>query len=244
MSCVRRSLRHGLVIAGAVLALPLTVSAQPVTVVPSLRDTTLTVSVTRAGRAPADRASLHFGIESVGETSSAAITRLQEKLKLVLDSVRKASPTSRADAPFVLGVAPSSQNGYPNNVTPVHLARAAVRVNLMKLTDMSTLQLAVAGAGALMSSPPLYESSTIDSVWQSKVTEALAAARASAQTAAAAQGYTLGRMLTMNLSGGPQQTFQQPINLNFDARNSFTQLSVQEVTVTATVGVTYLLVKK
>ncbi len=233
-----------LVIISALLALPLTASAQQLSVVPSPRDTTLAVSVTRTGRAPADRASLHFGVEAVGETSPAAIARLQEKLKTVLDSVRRASPTSRADAPFVLGVAPTSQNGFPQGATPVHLARAAVRVNVMKLSDLPTLQLAAAAAGALMSSAPSYESTTVDSVWQVKVTEALAAARASAQTAAAAQGYTLGRMLTMNIGGGPQQTFQQPTSLNFDTRNGFVQVSVQEVSVTATVGVTYLLVKK
>ncbi len=237
-------IRNGLVIVCTLLALPLTAPAQQPSLAPGPRDTTLSVNVTRTGRAPADRASLHFGIEGVGETSPAAIARLQEKLKSVLDSVRKASPTSRADAPFVLGVSPSPQNAFPNNATPLHLARAAVRVNLMNLSELPAVQLAAAAAGALISSAPSYESSSIDSVWQAKVAEALAAARASAQTAAAAQGYTLGRMLSMTLGGGPQQTFQPPINLSFDMRTGFTQLSVQEVSVTATVGVMYLLVKK
>jgi hypothetical protein len=211
---------------------------------PQPRDTTLSITLTRAGRSPADRASLYFGIEALAETPAAAVERLQVKIKAVLDSVRRASPTTRADAPVVLSIGPNTQNGYPPQNSAVNVARAAIRVVISKLTDVPQMQLAASSAGALLSTSPQYESSAVDSVWKVKVAEALSSVRAAAEVSADAQGYKLGRLLTMNVTGGPQQTFQQPTQIPFDARGGFTQLVAPEVLVNATVAVTYLLVRK
>lgn len=68
--------------------------------------------------------------------------------------------------------------------------------------------------------------------------------RAAAEVSAEAQGYKLGRLLTMSVSGGPQQSFQQQIQLNFDARNSYNQMFTPDIVVNATVAATYLLLHK
>ncbi|MCC6245126.1 MAG: SIMPL domain-containing protein [Gemmatimonadaceae bacterium] len=219
---------------------PLTLSAQT-----QPRDTTIVVNVTRVGRVAADRASLYFGIEAIAETAPLAVARLQSKIAAVMDSVKRASSASRAEAPFVLGVSPNVPNGYPQSGAPLQLARAAVRVVVNKLSDLPMLQLAVSGAGALVSSPPTYESTSTDSIWRAKVAEALTAARASAEVSAESQGYKLGRLLTMNVSGGPAANpFAQQTQLMFDGRSGYSSVFPQETSVNATVSVTYLLVKK
>jgi uncharacterized protein YggE len=229
-----------LVFAVAVVASPQLLNAQT-----QPRDTTIAINITRTGRAPADRASLYFGVEAIGETASAAIERLNGKLKAMQDSARRASPTSQADVPVILGVAPSAQTGYPPPQMPLNLARAALRITLSKLTDLAALQTAMSQAGATMSGGISYESSTVDAVWKAKSAEALQAVRATAEMAADTQGYKLGRLLNMNVGGGPQSNgFQQPQQLNFDARNSYVQMVAPEIVVNASVGATYLLVKK
>jgi uncharacterized protein YggE len=234
-------MRKVLALAVAIAAAPLAASAQQLQLP---RDTTIVVSITRTGRAPADRVSLYFGVESVAETTPLAIDRLQSKIKAILDSVKRASPSTQADVPVVLGAGPAAPNGYPAPNSPVFTARAAVRVTVSKLTELPTLQLAAASAGAMMSGAPQYESSTIEGVWKTKSAEALTSARAAAEASADAQGYKLGRMLSMNVSGGPQNAFQQQAQLNFDPRSTYSQLFSPDVIVNATVSATYLLVKK
>ncbi len=234
---MRKLLPVAIAIAAAVATQPATAQQQP-------RDTTLSITITRVGRSPADRASLYFGVEAVAETALAAIERLQVKIKAVLDSAKRASPTTHADAPIVLSVGPNAPNGYPQTNSPVNVARAAIRVVVSKLADIPQLQLAASTAGALMSTSPQYESAAVDSVWRVKVAEALASVRAAADLSADAQGYTLGRMLTMTVTGGPQQGFQQPTQFNFEARGNYTPLVAPETMVNATVSVTYLLVRR
>lgn len=209
------------------------------------RDTTISVNITRNGRATADRVSLYLGAESIAETTPIAMQRLQVKMKAIMDSVKQASPTSVADVPILLGSGPNAQNGYPQATSPLYQARSAVRISVSKLTDLPALQLAAASAGAIMSGAPQYESSTIETTWKTKSAEALTAARAAAEASAEAMGYKLGRLLNMNVSGGPQNSgFQQPTQLNFDLRNSYSPIYVPEITINATVSASYLLLKK
>lgn len=210
-----------------------------------LRDTTISVNITRTGRAIADRVSLYLGAESIAEASPLAVQRLQMKMKAIIDSVKQSSPSSVADVPILLGSGPNPQNGYPQASSPLYQARSAVRITVSKIADLPALQLAAASAGAIMSGAPQYESSTIETTWKTKSAEALTAARAAAEASADAMGYKLGRLLTMNVSGGPQNVgFQQPTQLNFDLRNSYSPIYVPEISVTATVSASYLLIKK
>ena len=56
-------MRKMLVLAVAIAATPLVTTAQL-----QPRDTTISVNITRSGCAPADRVSLYFGVEGIGET--------------------------------------------------------------------------------------------------------------------------------------------------------------------------------
>ena len=239
-------MRKLLALAVLIASTPLTPFAQQAQIITGIpvRDTTITVSITRNGRAPADRASLYFGVEAIGETVSASLERLQIKLKAMQDSAKRVSPTAQIDLPVVLGAAPSVQNGYPPPQSPLSVARAAIRVTVSKLTDLPLLQTAMSQAGATMNAGVSYESSTIETTWKAKTAEALQSARTTAELSATAQGYTLGRLLTMSVNGGPQQTFQQQVQLNFDARNNYSPMIAPEITVNATVNATYLLVTK
>ena len=89
-----------------------------------------------------------------------------------------------------------------------------------------------------------YESNATEAVWKAKAAEALESARLTAEQSASTHGYTLGRLLTMNVGGGPQAVFQQQTQLNFDARNNYAPMFAPEILVNATVSATYLLVKK
>ena len=225
---------------------PVAAAAQVVPVISGIpRDTTINVNITRTARASADRVSLYLGAETIAENTTVAMERLQAKIKAILDSVKRASPTSTADIPIILGAGPSINQGYPQPTTPLYQARAAVRITVSKMTDLPPMQLAAASAGALMSGAPQYESSSIDAVWKAKSAEALVAARAAAEASADAAGYKLGRMLSMNVSGGPQNNgFQQQVQLNFDQRNNYSPVYVPDLMVNASVSATYLLVKK
>ena len=232
-------MRKVLALAALIAAVPFTASAQ---VQP--RDTTVVVSITRTGRAPADRASFYLGVEALAETTPLAIERLQAKLKAILDTVKRASATTQTDVPVVMGVGPSAPSGYPQPSSQVMIARAAVRVTVSRLTELPAVQLAAGAAGAVMSAAPQYESSLVESVWRAKTAEAQTSARAAAEMSADAQGYNLGRLLTINVSGGPQNTFQQQTQLNFDPRNNYSPMFAPDIMINATVSVTYLLVKK
>jgi uncharacterized protein YggE len=232
-------MRTLLALAALIAAVPSAATAQ---VQP--RDTTVVVNITRTARAPADRASFYLGVEALAETTPLAIERLELKLKIILDSVKRASPTVQTDVPVVVGVGPGAQSGYPQPTSPAVIARAAVRVTVSKLAELPTLQLAAAAAGAIMTAAPQYESSLVESVWKAKALEAQTSAHEAAVVAADALGYRLGRLLTLNVSGGPQNVFQQQTQLMFDPRNNYSPMYAPEIVVNATVSATYLLMKK
>ncbi|MEO7995957.1 MAG: SIMPL domain-containing protein [Gemmatimonadaceae bacterium] len=226
-----------LAVAAVIAPIALTAQTQP-------RDTTVTVSITRTGRAPADRMTFYLGIEALAESTPAAIDRLQAKIKSVQDTIKRVSPSSTTDAAVMVGVAAGGQGNYPPAQGSVWVARAVLRVNVNKIADLTALQSAANVAGASVNGGAAYESSQLDAVWKAKVAEAIEAARGAAQASATAQGYKLGSLLTMSLNGGPQNLQFQPPQLNFDSRNySYTPLTAPEVVVNSVVNVTYLLVR-
>lgn len=235
---MRKLILASLLVSTLPFALNAQVSAQP-------RDTTISVSITRTGRATADRVSFYLGVEGVGENAQLALDRLQTKFKLVQDTIKRSSTNVQIDPPTVIGVASGGQNVYPPQPNPIMVARGLMRVTVTKVADISQIQLAASAAGVSITGTPLYESSQVDAVWQSKISEALVAARAAADISATAQGYKLGALLTTNVGGGSQlQPFQQQQQINFDSRNSFVQVINPDVPVNATVTITYLVIRK
>ena len=96
-----------------VLSLAVAIAATPLVSAAQLqpRDTTISVNITRSGRAPADRVALYFGVEGIGETLAAAIERMQVKIKAMQDSMKRVSPTAQMDIPVMLGAGPNTPNG-------------------------------------------------------------------------------------------------------------------------------------
>ena len=239
-------MRTLLPLAAVLLTAPLALHSQTMPVLTaSVRDTTITVNVTRVGRSAADRASFYIGVEAVAETTPLAVDRVQAKLKAVTDSVKRVSPSTILEIPILVSAGATQATSYPPPPGPLYVARGAVRVTVTKLTDLPLLQVSTTAAGATTTGGLTYESTTAEALWKSKSAEALTAARATAEASADSQGYKLGRLLNMNVSGGPQNNgFSNSLQLNFDARNTYTQMSSPETQVNATVSVTYLLTRK
>jgi uncharacterized protein YggE len=217
--------------------LPATAFAQTV------RDSVISVSVSRTTRVAPDRASLYLIVEGTAETAPDAIARVDAKLKTVTDALKAFGPRVKLDPPIGYGVGPTPVlNGYPGAAPPAtQLARSVVRVQLDQPDQTARIVAAAIAAGATNSSSLSFESSAADSVRRARIAEALGVARLDAETVATSLGGRLGGLVGVNTSGGPFG-FQAPTTLNFD--NRFSQpTQAPDIVVTTTVTVQYKLVR-
>ena len=219
------------------LICPLLLHAQAVP-----RDTTLSISATRTVRIMADRASIFVAVEGSAETPAGAVTRLDQKVKVILDSLTHLGRRVQADRPIGFGVLLAPNNGYPASTTPSYLARAAIRVLVSRLDGLSAVQAAMISGGAINTGGQSYESSATDSTFRAKVAEALASARQTAESMALAQGFRLGPMIDMS-TNGPNQ-FQQSGQISFDPRTQSSISTAPDIVVSANVSIRFRLLPK
>ncbi|MGV3710908.1 MAG: SIMPL domain-containing protein [Gemmatimonas sp.] len=204
-----------------------------------IRDTTIVVNVSRSIKVPAERATLYFGVEGLGENAQLATERMHVRAKAMTDSIKRVSPTAQVDAPIAMSVGPGINNGYPQPQTPMIAARSSMRVVVTKLADLSGVLIGASTAGGTGTSAN-WETGSTDAAWNAKIAEALSAAKVAAEQSAKALGYTLGSLLSVNVSGGQGQVYNNP-QINFDMRSSYGQAMIPEIAVSANVTATYLI---
>lgn len=182
------------------------------------RDSTIAVSTNRTTRVAADRVSFYVIVEGTAETAPDAVTRVDTKLKAVLDAIRGSGARAEVDAPINYSVgATQPPNGYPvANVPATNVARSVIRVQLSRIDQLARTVGAAIAAGAASTSTMTFETSNADSLRRVRIAEAIAGARADAEAMAQALGGHIGALIDASTNASP--TFQQPPTLNFDGR--------------------------
>ncbi len=220
---------------GLLVVFPLSLHAQV------SRDSTITVSTNRTTRVVADRASFYVVVEGVAETALDAVSRVDTKLKAVVDALRNSGTRVEVDTPINYTVgATQSQNGYPAPQSPAtNTARSVIRVQLTRVDQLAKVIATAIAAGAASTSTVAFETSNADSIRRVRLAEAIASARVDAEAMAQALGGHIGALVDASTSAGP--SFQQPPTLNFDGR--FGQQSpVPDAAIVTSVVVRYRLV--
>jgi uncharacterized protein YggE len=227
-------MRLGLV----VLALsPAVVQAQ------SIRDSTISVSATKVTRIVPDRATMYVLVEGSAETPSDAVTRAETKLKAVSEALKTLGSSAEPDRAITYSVGPTPQpNVYPGAGVPQsNISRAVLRVSMNRVDQIARVAAGALAAGASGVSTITFESTVADSVRRSRMTEALAVARADALALATALNGKLGGLVDVTSTAG-NIGFAGPAMLNFETR--FMQpTQVPEVTITTSVIVRYRLIQ-
>jgi uncharacterized protein YggE len=227
-------MRLGLV----VLALsPAVVQAQ------TIRDSTISVSATKVTRIVPDRATMYVLVEGSAETPSDAVTRAETKLKAVSEALKTLGSSAEPDRAITYSVGPTPQpNVYPGAGVPQsNISRAVLRVSMNRVDQIARVAAGALAAGASGVSTITFESTVADSVRRSRMTEALAVARADALALATALNGKLGGLVDVTSTAG-NIGFAGPAMLNFETR--FMQpTQVPEVTITTSVIVRYRLIQ-
>ena len=218
--------------------LPVAVQAQQ-----TIRDSTISVSATKVTRIAPDRASMYVLVEGSAETPADAVTRVETKLKAVTDALRGVGQRAEVDRAITYSVGPAPQpNMYPAPTVPTsNVSRAVIRVTMTGVDQVARVAAAALAAGASGISTVTYESSVADSVRRSRMTDALAVARADAQALATALEAKLGGLVEVSSTAG-NIGFAGPNVLNFETR-FMGPTQVPEVAITTSITVRYRLMR-
>lgn len=200
----------------------------------------IVATATRTTHIAPDRATLYFTIEGGGETVAEASQRGAQKLQAVMSALQ---PLAGRDgiSSVAYGVTPAiNLQGFPgmSSSTP-YQSRYLIRVQTNRMDQITQLAGAAITAGASATSPPSFEASASDSVRRVRSTEALAQARADAESLARALGGHLGSIIEASSNAAPGQQFG-PNYVSFMNRYEFSgPLPPPDVVVNATVTVRY-----
>lgn len=208
----------------------------------TLRDSIISVSVSRTAHVAADRVALYVVIEGTAETAPDAVARVETKIKAVAEAIKAFMPRVESDRPIAYTVGPTpAPAGFPGTASPFSsLARSVIHVQLSRPEDIARLVAVALAAGASSTSTYTFESSVADSVRRARIGEAMTVARADAELMARALGGQLGTVT--DATSTAVVGFTQPPTLNLDTRFP-TQSPTPEVVVTASVTVRYRLVR-
>lgn len=235
----QRSFMHTRMLAAAVLCAAATVGHGQA----PIRDSIITVNAQRTTHIRPDRSSFYVVIEGVAETAPDAVARVQVKLPLITDAIRRADPQARVDRPvsYSVGATPN-MNGYPAPAVPMtQTARSVVHVELERPDQVGAVMAAAIAAGAAHATGLTFELANVDSVRRARVPEAIAAGRADAESIAAALHGRLGALVDVSVSGNSPVSPFSTTQLSFD--NRFPQPSqAPDLMVTTAVTLRYRLV--
>jgi uncharacterized protein YggE len=224
----------------AALIIPALLQAQQ-----PVRDSVISVSANRSTSVVPDRASAFIIVEGSGETPADANTRLDTKLKAVVDAVRGLGSTASVERPVSYGVT-MAQNpqGYPMPAVPTtYVSRSVVRLHIAKIDQLAAAVATILGAGATNVTSLQFESSTFDAVRREKMAEVLALARGDAEAIAAALGGKLGALVDVSSASSPINAFGPGSQLSFDQRYSGGSVQPPLITVNANATVRFRLVR-
>ncbi len=223
----------------AAILIPGAVAAQQV------RDSIISVNASRPSTLVPDRMAAWVVIEGSGETPGDANARLDTKLKSVSEAIRALGSAATSDRPMPYGVSMAqNQNGYPMPAVPTtYVARAVIRLQLMKLDQMSANVASILSAGATNVSSPTFESSAVDAARREKIAEAVAVARADAEALASALGGKLGALVDVSATGNVNNLFGPSSQIFFDNRYNGGQVAAPSITFTTNVTMRFRLVR-
>jgi uncharacterized protein YggE len=206
------------------------------------RHTTVHTNVTRSTRLIPDRVTFHLLIEGTAEQPPGALVNAEEKVTKIAALLTAAGAVLDPAAPLSVSAAPQN-GGYPPPATPARfVARYTVRVTMRDAKKVASTIAIALEAGATNNSAPQFESTQADSVRRVLAAEAIAAAQVDAASLAAAIGARLGPLVSTNFQNSGQRGYEGHINF-MPQYNHGGSMPPPEVIVTATVGVTFRLMR-
>lgn len=201
------------------------------------RDTVISVTATRTSRISPDRATIFVVVEGIAELPADAVTRNETKTKAVVEALKGIGSGVEVDRAITYSVGPMpSNNGFPNTAPPTSVARAVVRVQVNRLEQLARVMSIAIASGAANTSAPQFESTMVDSARRVRIADALAGAKADAQTIATLLDGHLGALVDVNTNSAG--VFVQPAQLYFDNRFSGST-AAPEIPVSVSVTVRY-----
>lgn len=195
------------------LALTPAAHAQATTTVLQV-DTNRTV-ITATGQArqnmTPDRATLMIMIDAQAMSADESATRLGTIERAVTDTLRRLGLAGGVVQTFNSGVVPYRQQGMPSSMMggPTFSGRSVIRVELARVDQISGVTSAALAKGAAYITPPVFSSSSADSVRRMLLPRALESARRDAEALAAAAGGRLGRLFDVTAPNTPSSAFAE-----------------------------------
>jgi uncharacterized protein YggE len=180
-------------------------------------DSSVTVTANISTRAAATSASLYVTVDATGETGAAALTRANEKMKVVTDSLSRFGKrlVMEPAIPYKVGVV--TQPGYPPMQVPNCItAYTIMRVKVTRIEDFGAVQAAALAAGATGITGQMFENPSADSVSNAVLKSTMDNLRAVAESLAASQNKRVGPLLEMSTSGNGG--YSQSASINLDSR--------------------------
>ena len=149
----------------------------------------ITVVGTGTARTTPDRADFSFSVDSRGGTASAALAANAEKMRRVLAALRRAGIASGDIQTENVSVSPrQDSDGNPDGFE----ASNSVSVKARVIARVGSVVDAAVAAGATDVSGPSFSRSNADDLYRRALRDALAQARAKADTLASASGAQVG----------------------------------------------------
>lgn len=197
---------------------------------------TISVSGTGSVTVVPDRAHLSFGVETTGETATAALSANGIAMRKVIAALRAA------------GIAPADIQTQQVSLSPTYSddnqeriigygASSSVSVTVRSLADAGALIDKAVAAGANQVSGPSLDREDLTALYHKALEAALADARAKAQVIATGSNLTLGRVSFVS-----ESTSEPPVRgeaLKADASAPATPIEAGSSSLQATVSVTF-----
>ena len=186
-----------------------------------------------ADRTP-NRASFAFGTVSQAATANAALAASSQSVARVIAALKKAG-VAQADIQ-TSDVSLSPRMNDNGEAILGYTASNSVTATIRKIGDAGDIVDAAVGAGANQVFGPNLLASDQDAVYRNALKEAVANARAKAETLAAASSSTLGRITAIVEGGGAM-----PMPVVVGAKDSSVSIEPGTQRIEATVSVTFAL---
>jgi uncharacterized protein YggE len=161
---------------------------------------TITVGGSASVTAVPDRATFTFGVDTRGETASAALNESASAIKRVVDAVKRAGVDGKDIQTQSVSLYP--QTSSDGRHIEGYAANASVVVRLDDLDRAGPLVDGAVAAGATSVYGPSLERSDADELRGRALADAVADARTKAEALAKAAGGSLGDVISVTESGG------------------------------------------
>jgi uncharacterized protein YggE len=192
----------------------------------------ITVSGTGAVNAVPTRAVFSFGVDTRAATAVAAVAANAREMRQVIAAVKDAGGTQVGTLAVSVSQA-TDQNGQPNGFAASNAVTATIGVD-----RAGALIDAAVGAGANQVNGPALSVSDQGALYRKALEAAVADAKLSAATLAAAAGRPLGKVTSVTESSGSTPT---PMADKMASSDAGTPIEAGTQQITATVTVTFAL---